>query len=285
MNRDRQLEKLIKRSLLQEVDNIEAGMIGLEKIKHKIYSREERKQQMMKRINHYLCDFKYKITRPAALVYIFAVAAIMLCTFSQPVKVMAQEGIKKVTSFVYIVVKGDTGKYESVQVSSDKVKIATSTSSTTSLEDKDLAKEAGFEFNAPRTLEGGYELFNTAISRVDSSGEVSIAKYYQKEETDLVLNITDQEHLLQYAQKVGDNKKEIRLKNHTLYYCENPLPIYPLVEKNGVTTNDITQKPKEIKVVHSLTWEYKGVYYHLSDMGNNISLDKLKNAANSVLNN
>ncbi|GBF35081.1 hypothetical protein DCCM_4204 [Desulfocucumis palustris] len=283
MNKQAQLEKSIKAALLQGVETLEADPDCLEKIKCQISTEKEGRKDMMKRIYDYLYDLKFRIKKHAALVCGIAAAAVMLCIFIQPVRVLAQEGIDKVASMVYIVVKGENGKYEPVQVPVEKVERSYTKADTTVLNDEELAKEVGFDFKAPQTLEGGYKLADTAISQTDGSDKKEVSKFYQKEKSRLVLSISDQNYSLQYAREIGDKRKEVQVENKILYYCERPLPVYPIIEKNGVRTNDPTQKPTEIKTIHSLAWEYNGVYYKLSDMGAGLQLDELQNAAKSVL--
>lgn len=186
MNKQAQLEKSIKAALLQGVETLEADMNCLKKIKYRINTEKEgRKERIMKRINDHFYDLKSKVKRPAVLVCSIAVAAVLMCTFIQPVRVLAQEGINKIASMVYVVVKEESGKYEMAQVSAEDVYIGYCEGNTTVLNDKELAKEVGFDFNAPQALEGGYELADNSVIQVDGSDKKKFPSFTGKKNPDL----------------------------------------------------------------------------------------------------
>lgn len=286
MKSQTELDKQIIESLNQGVNYIEPNQEILREIKRRLRTQSDGEMKMLEKISGVFQDLRFKINKPAATFCCIMVIAAMLCTFVQPVKAWAKEGLDKAVQVIYTVVKNEDGSYEAVQVP-DNNEPAYSTQ-------KEVADDAvDFAFKAPPALENGFELISTHIQvPLTKEGEIidtvpdSIEKCYSKAGSDCVIFLTcsSKSDLLLYAKDKaydGDtrkNRREYALDKISVYYYENAVPEYPLTKdtKDGRWTSDFTQKPT-IKTEHIFTWEQEGVYYELSDLGRSTFKEARKN--------
>lgn len=67
-------------------------------------------------------------------------------------------------------------------------------------------------------------------------------------------------------------------------WLECPFPIYPIKIENGITGPDMTKKPSDIIMTHSLYWEYAGLGYLLNPLHfSDLTLDKTLKIAGSFI--
>ncbi|WHH57267.1 hypothetical protein [Petroclostridium sp. X23] len=283
MNLENPLDKSIKAALEQKAQEVEIGTDSLKKIKSRLQMDKERIGFDMKNL------FMRKSV--AVLCSIAAVALIM--GVYQPARVWAQEGVSKAVEMIYIVVKGDDGKYKTEQLAADEVKVATTAvvSQEESMSDEEIAKEFGSDVKTPVTLKGGFNLDSQTVlnlSGLDGKSTISqVTKWYSNKDQNLFLEIAYEDYALIYNREQADNRKVIKVGEKTVYYGESALPIYPIIETevNGETVrkNDITQKPEKIQIIHQFAWEHNGVYYSLQDLKTEVPYDTLKNALDSII--
>jgi hypothetical protein len=276
MKSQTELDKQIIESLNQGVNYIELNQKSMGEIKERLRIKKNGEMKTAEKITAFFQDFRFKINKPAATFCCIMMIAAMLYTFVQPVKVWAKEGLDKAVQIIYTVVKDEDGSYKAVQVPDNN-----DPSYSTQKEVTDDAVD--FAFKAPPALENGFELISTHIQvPLTKEGEIidtvpdSIEKCYSKTGSDCIIFLTcsSKSDLLLYAKDKtydGDtrkNRREYALDKTSVYYYENAVPEYPLVEdpKDGRWTFDFTQKPT-IKTEHIYAWEQEGVYYELSDLG------------------
>ncbi len=213
--------------------------------------------------------YYYKMRRPIASVCCAALMLALLCTFNPSVRAWAQESIRK----IYVVVKGEDGMYQTKQIEAKveqgpKIKV---------LEDKDL----GFKYKAPNTIAKNYT--SEEVISGDASGN-SHSLFYRNKDSVLVLSMTNEDWMMGYAKTSGDNKKELNVEGAKVYYFEDPLPEYPMVQDaDGHWIQDLTQHPTKIKTMHKFVWEYEGISYNLDDLGNNISYNVMEQAVKDII--
>lgn len=261
MNREVQLENLIKSALIKGEGEIVLSNIPLEKAKARLSTKNQRYMNDTKR-----CLYKLKdsIRKPVAAICCFALMAVLVISFVQPVRVIAQEFVK----MIYIAIKGENGKYEAVQIPDDGKYISSRTFAR-GVNGKELEKTFGHAVFVPEKLEGGYKLKknNPRVSKYVESGEMRVMACFEKGESQLMLSVQDNNELMKEAKDKGDNGKTRDVDGISLYYCEFPYAIYPFIDDgDGGGTFDITQKPLEIRTIHSFTWEHNGLHYRLCDL-------------------
>ncbi|MCX7922839.1 MAG: DUF4367 domain-containing protein [Clostridia bacterium] len=276
-------DNIIKSTLNKEVDNLNTAPGTLDKIKAGLSSEASQSKTFSNRkLVNPLLILKSGFNKPAYALLSAVLVLTLTLTFFQPARAFAQEVISEISSMVYVVVKGDSGKYEPIQMPAEKVTFGSASGEQTLLSDDELEKLVGFEIKVPSALAGGYTLDRTLLYEKDDTDKKFVSKHYSNSSSaSVILDISTDDKLFNSVMDFGDNIKKLSLVDKFLYYYECPLPVYP--EVNGKT--DFTQKPLEIKVPHSLTWEHNGVYYNLSDVGIvSLSMDELLEVAKSILN-
>jgi hypothetical protein len=175
----------------------------------------------------------------------------------------------------YVIIKGEDGACQTARVRvEDK---AEGSGLVMMLEDMDL----GFKYKAPDTIAKDYIAGEAVFS--NSSGS-SISLFYRSGDSVLVLKMTNEDWMMDYAEKGGDNRKELDVNGVTVYYYEDPLPVYPLVKgSDGLWKNDVTKPPTKIKTAHMLVWEHEGIGYQLGDLGENISYEIMRQAVDEII--
>ncbi|WP_129595918.1 hypothetical protein [Anaerophilus nitritogenes] len=265
MKNDEKLNSEIKKVLFKRVEDIQPKTGDFHLIKERL-SRKEGNKEMMKRYYDKIC---YKMRRPIASVCCAALMLALLCTFNPSVRAWAQESIQK----IYVVVKGEDGTYQTKQTEAKieqgpKIKV---------LEDKDI----GFKYKAPNTIGKNYT--SDEVISGDASGN-SHSLFYRNGDSAFVLNMTNEDWLMYCAKASKDNNKELNMEGITVYYFEEGRGDYPMIQdSNGNWTQDFTQPPTKIKTVHKFTWEYEGITYELSDLGNTISNDVMEQAVEDII--
>lgn len=279
MNSETQFENLIKTALTDGEEKVVLDDALVERVKDRLKSEKRRLDSNMN------INIMGLLRRPAAVICSLIVAAGLTVGFVQPIRVMAQQGVEKISSMIYVAFKGDDGKYKAVQVPYDVTSVI-SVGKRTKLNDDELSKEVGYRIRIPSILGGGYVLKDRSIVwQPDNMGKKEVRAYFSKKGSKLVLNISDQNFLMSDARENGDNGKEVQIAGQSLYYCEFPFPEYPFIKQGNGGTFDATQKPKTIRTIHALTWEQNGVCYRLWDLDKgDLSLDILKEAVESIVN-
>jgi hypothetical protein len=269
---EEQLNSKIREVLFKRGESIQPGADRFDLIKVRLSERES-STQVMKR---YRDKIYFNMKRPVISVCCVAVILTLLCVFNPTVKVWAQEGVQKMSVVAYVIIKGEDGVCQTARVKvEDK---AEGSGLVMMLEDMDL----GFKYKAPDTIAKDYIAGETVFS--NSSGS-SISLFYRSGDSVLVLKMTNEDWMMDYAEKGGDNRKELDVKGVTVYYYEDPFPVYPLVKgSDGLWKNDVSKPPTKIKTAHMLVWEHEGIGYQLGDQGENISYEIMKQAVDEIIN-
>jgi len=267
-----QLDEHIRNALQQNVVGIEADTSCLTCIKGALHQQNEGDRSASKRNQ----PLNWVINKPVTLIASFAIIVVLTCTLVQPVRVIAKDCIIN----IYRLIIGESGQPEVVQVPVERSSITRS--SLKSITENEQEREVGFAVKAPQSLFGGYQLEETVVSQTDGTNIKQLIKYYSKDDSTLVLNITKLDYPIQTS-VIQENRKELNINEQVAYYYEEPQAVYPIVEQDGNLSNDLTQPPTEIKRVRYLAWEYAGTYYCLTDMGNGINIDVLTSIAESVI--
>lgn len=260
------LNSQIKEVLFKRVEGIQPRAEGFNLIKERL-SRKEENIEVMKRYQEKTCS---KMRRPIVSICCFALILTVLCAVNPSVRAWGQEGI---TKLIYDVVKGEDGKYKTVQVKAEVKKGP----EIRLLEDKDLC----FKYKVPESIAEDYTA-DQMISN-DATGN-SCSLFYRNGDASLVLAMTNEDYLIYCAKMDGDNKKALNVEGTKVYYCEEASPEYPLVkDSDGLWTYDMTQPPTDINTDHMFTWEYEGITYQLDDQGENISCDIMEQAVEDIV--
>jgi hypothetical protein len=269
---EEQLNLKIRNVLFKRAEGIQPNAEGFELVKERL-SKREGNVEIMKR---YCEKMNYKMRRPIISVCCFALVFALLCAFNPAVRVWAQEGVHKITGMIYVVVKGEDGSYQAKQVEAED---------TTTKEGAPIVevseKDLGFKYQAPVTIAGNYSAGETISG---SSSGSSCSLFYRNGDSSLVLQMTNEDWMMGYAETGGDNRKELDIEGVNVYYFEDPLPTYPLVQSSdGLWTNDLTLPPTKIETTLNFTWENEGVSYRLTDLGKNISYDIMNQAVAEII--
>ncbi|QHI72771.1 hypothetical protein [Aminipila terrae] len=266
MKNNEALNLEIKKALLKRVERLEPGIGGFESIRERL-SRKEDTVEVTKR---YVGKIYNGMRRPVVSLCCVALMLTIVCTLNPSVRAWGQEGI---TKLIYDVVKGEDGKYKTVQVETEVKKGP----EVRMLEDKDLS----FKYKAPRSIAEDYTA-SEMISH-DATGN-SCSLFYRNGDASLVLSMTNQDYLIYCAKTEGENRKELDIQGVKVYYGEEVSPEYPLVQdSDGLWTFDMTQPPTAIKTDHQFTWEHKDITYQLDDQGAGISNDIMEQAVEDII--
>ncbi len=263
---DERLNSEIRKILFRRVEGIQPTAGGFNLIKGRL-SEGEGNIEIIKRYQERTCS---KMRRPIVSICCFALILTVLCAVNPSVRAWGQEGI---TKLIYDVVKGEDGKYKTVQVETEVKK----GEAIRLLEDKDI----GFKYKTPNIIAEDYTT-GEMISG-DATGN-TCSLFYRNGDASLVLAMTNEDYLIYCAERNGDNRKQLNIEGTKVYYYEEASPEYPLVkDSDGLWTYDMTQPPTEIKTDHMFTWEYEGITYQLRDQGENISYDIMKQAVGDII--
>lgn len=266
LKNEERLNLEIQKVLFKRVEGIQPRTQGFDLIKERL-SKKEGNIEIMKR---YRGGFYNKMRRPVVSMCCVILMLTVLCTFNPSVRAWGQEGF---TKLIYDVVKGEDGKYKTVQVETEVKK----GEEIRLLEDKDI----GFKYKAPNVIAEDYTT-GEMISG-DATGN-TCSLFYRNSDASLVLAMTNEDWMIYCAERNGDNRKELNIEGTEVYYYEEVSPEYPLVkDSDGLWTYDMTQPPTEIKTDHLFTWEYKGITYQLRDQGQNISYDIMDRAVEDII--
>ncbi len=226
-------------------------------------------------MKRYCKKMNYKMRRPIISVCCFALVFALLCVVNPTVRVWAQEGVHKITGMIYVVVKGEDGSYQAKQVEAEES--AMEGTPIVAVDESDL----GFKYQAPVTIAGNYSAGETISG---SSSGSSCSLFYRNGDSSLVLQMTNEDWMMDCAETEGDNRKDLDIEGVSVYYYEDPLAVYPLVQdSNGIWTNDLTQPPTKIETALYFVWENDGVSYRLTNLGKNISYDVMNQAAAEII--
>ncbi|MHC1722704.1 MAG: hypothetical protein AB9836_05815 [Aminipila sp.] len=266
MKNNETLNSEIKEVLFKRVEEIQPRAEGFNLIRERL-SRKEGNIEIMKRYQEKTCS---KMRRPIVSICCFALILTVLCVSNPSVRAWGQEGI---TKLIYDVVKGEDGKYKTVQIEA-KVKKG---EAIRLLQDKDI----DFKYKAPNVIAEDYT--SGEMISGDATGN-TCSLFYHNGDASLVLAMTNEDWMIYCAERDGDNRKELNVEGTKVYYYEEVNPEYPLVkDSDGLWTYDMTQPPTKIKTSHQFTWEYEGITYQLGDQGENISYDIMERAVEDII--
>jgi len=303
MSKSEQFENAIEKALAFGEDNVELAEASLDKVKRRLNMREERYDSNMSIINRI---FKHNLNKTAAAVCTLAVVIAFSVSVIQPVRAFTREGIDNIKTLVYDIFRSSDGTYVAVEVpyAEPQKPVTKNTDVEAARSDSKRLEEYLSKNTMPSSLEGGYVFSNQGYSRYDTgsgsilaissaSGDFStlpwddtqaVSKWYRKGNSSILLSLSTVDIPFVTDSKgetlKGDNQKEIKIGNRTVIYAEYPGARFPIVED----CEDRTQKP-DIKVLHTLKWEHSGIYYTLYNFEGDLSLDVLKDAAESVIEN
>ncbi|WP_312352806.1 hypothetical protein [Aminipila sp.] len=266
MKNDERLNSEIREILFKKAEDIQPRADGFDLIKDRL----SRKEDNMEKIKRYHQNIYYKMRKPIVSVCCTALLLTVLCAFNPSVRAWGQEGI---TKLIYDVVKGEDGKYQTVQVEAEVKK----GEEIRLLEDKDIC----FKYKAPKSIVENYT--RAEMISGDATGN-TCSLFYRNGDAWLVLAMTNEDWMIYCAERDGDNRKELNFEDIKVYYYEEAFPEYLLVQdSDGLWTYDMTQPPTKIKTTHQFTWEYEGITYQLGDQGQNISYDSMERAAKEII--
>lgn len=259
---------------------------------HELYSRIMTDIMKKKRGNFIL--FRDKISNmskksiAAAVLCITLLSAGITYSSSSSVRAFAAETASKIKTI--FVVDGSSKEYKVLEEPAQKPILAMSYGETTNLSDAELSKKIGFQVSFPKELPHEFSLKGksefVALGKIDYETG-------QKLENQIKMAINDEvifNSLSAYRPYRGayafyiSNKREVSIfvspiqkevesqlnsgKYSVLdingakgYWVDIPVPNYPIVSKDGTSYTDMTQKPTEINLTHSLIWLSDGTFH------------------------
>jgi len=210
----------------------------------------------------------------AAALLLFVMAPGFTLIFSKEARVVAAHGIDAVKSWIYIMTKTEDGyKPVKVELIDDAGELDMSYDYT-GLTDEELSREAGFNIHVPSELWGGYKCVQkTKGVRKSDNAIVSATAMYDNKNNTIGLRISMDNYI-----NALQNKKEFDIKGTKFYWGEADADsIYP--------NHDMRQIPVGVKINHELLWEYRGAFYRLYSVHEDITYDAAQKIAEHFMNN
>jgi hypothetical protein len=243
---------------------------GMNALAQEIAPSDKMLNNIVREVRHRKVRGFNSISRVAAAAC-FALILFTAVSFTPPVNAL-------VDRMMYLIVR-EGSKYNTVEAPYDESKFETYTAVNSS----DAQKVLGKSLKLPAQIKIGDAAFKSGeyiVCTNDSTGEKFVALEYLSSDikTETQLNDTLNSILLEIGKSkqliaAGDNVKEIKQGNMTLYWAENPY----------TGRQQITDKPAEIKVYHSLSWQQDGLYYRLiPGEGFDVSIEAALEAKNSI---
>jgi hypothetical protein len=303
MDKKIKLEDLIKRSLALQSKDIQIPSDMLRRIKSRLATPE--KITSKKRFQNRNVSSRVRLTLSVVLMI-----SVLCCVLFKDTRSMAIAAVNMVKSI--FVLESDGKGYRTVEKPVEKVDLTFSVSETTRLTDPQIAKKVGYKISFPKTLARGYALtdktlgislnkplnynlekelnrrMNLAIEEEgefkklsDFSPQRDTCGIYKNSQVAIIfINIFrpwPKDALSGEIVTIGPGK----IKAH---WIECPFPIYPLKTENGIKGADMTKKPTDIKITHSLYWEYAGLGYYLNPFyTRDLALDEAVDIAESFM--
>ncbi len=299
MNKNRTFDVLVKKALSEGEDNIRLNLKLASEAKLRLMSDEKRNITIMNRINIF-SEFNFK---KAAVVFCSIIFMMIFSfTFISPVRAVG----KKVKTMIYDIVKGKDGEYVPVQVPA----VEPEEREILSYEGNVTAVSKDVILKIPANLAGGYTFSHQGFGRYDAEtgshigggskpGEgnwedlynkfnQNVSTFYHKNNSVIVLTIScmDSPFVLNSRYEIidGDNKEDFFINTIQAEYAEYPAARYPINwdADHKAGDEDRTRKPT-IRMMHTIKWEYNGLYYKVYDFNCDLDQEELKPAAESVI--
>lgn len=303
MKQNNDFETSIKSALTHGEDKMILNTALLDRVKFNLKMENGKKDiNMLQRNRFSRIDIKKGVIAVCAVAVVTTASA----TFIKPVGAFAA----KIKTMIYDVVKGDDGKYVAIKIPYEEPEVKTMVGELPSVDDSNTNI---IKSKMPLTLSDGYELYSQSSVAYNpkNSNMLSISKkpsndlfasapapslklpegwkdgtdyWYKKAASTIV--VSENNFNCAFVSNTsgvplkGDNKKEITIAGQSLTYAEYPDARYPYVKDN----EDRTQAPS-IHVAHTLMWTANGKYYTMYDFNGDLSIETLKPAAETVINN
>ncbi len=303
---EKSLDELIKKSLELYTDDIHISPNILGRIQSRMAIRDTLP------FRNWFTDWNPSNRLGLALGVILMISVIC-CMLSKDTRAMAASALKMVKSI--FVLENEGNHYRVAEKPVEKVGLTIGVSEFTQLTDAEIAKKVGFKVSLPKTLAYGYTLKDKALGvRLNKTvnydmgvalnqrlnhaieddqefkdlrafkPERDICGVYKNKQAAVVfINISKSLATAVFDEKtvtIGAGK--IKAK-----WLESPFPVYRLKNENGIKSPDMTQKPTDIKITHSLYWEYGGLSYSLNShyplRGKDLTLEEAVKIAESFI--
>jgi hypothetical protein len=305
MAKKESLDELIKRALELSTDNVQISPDILGRLKSSLAAPE--KIIFRKPSNGW--NVRKKLGLALGVILMISV---ICCTLSKDTRAMAATALKMVKAI--FVLENEGKGYRVVKQQVEKVNLFHSVCETTQLTDIEIAEKVGYKVSFPKSLAYGYTLkdkalrvslnkmvnYNTAealnqrlsraieddrefrkLSAFKPHREIS-GTYKNRQAATIFINISrswPKEALSGKTVTIATGKIEAN-------WMESPFPVYPIKKENGIKSADMTKKPADIIITHSLYWEYGGLGYYLcSFYTNDLTLDEAVKIAESFIKN
>ena len=303
MNKRKDVDYLIKKALSEGENKIELYPCLPSEVKSRLIIQKGREKIDMNKIKNITGA---RVRKAMAVCCSIVIVLMLSFTFIEPVRVSGKEGINKIKSMVYDVIKGKDGKYVAVQVPYSEPQKAGNDNY------EGVKKPVGEDLvsKIPEKLAGGYTLDQKALGSYDSkSGSMvmvssdkgitkelydkfneTVSTFYSNERSQIVLEISFMDFpfaLNSSRERIeGDNKKSLSFGEIAATYAEYPGVRYPIKETEGLGAGneDRTQKPT-ITILHTIKWKQNGAYYTVYDFNGDLSQEELEIAAATVIDN
>ncbi|MCX7746741.1 MAG: hypothetical protein N2645_07610 [Clostridia bacterium] len=293
---DKLLEKRLEYKA-KEV-NLPGGM--LEKIHEEVNSNGGNTMKL----NSFLLNLNMKRALAGTLCALIITAGGVF-TFSKEARVLAIEGIDKVTTIFGIKKTGN--EYKVVEEKNPTINFGRNLSENIS--DSEIKEKIGYSANLPESLENAYQLEGKMIIGVssgpydetinkwtkasneellkDESVEKSISASY-KSDTGSAITISVKKGTSVNKKGYKENDMDItetQIGDTILYWADGMIPTYPTkaTEDGSMSYTDLTQKPTDLKPIKFMDFEYNGMIYRVQDNGSPLDMEMAKNIAKKII--
>ena len=303
MNNGKEFDYLIKKALSEGESKIQLEPCLPSEVKNRLNLQKGRSKTDMSKIKNI---FGTRFGKAAAVCCSMVLVLTISYTFVQPVRAFSKEGMEKIKSMVYEVIKGNDGKYVAVRVPYHEPQKSGNNSY------EGVKKPVGMDLisKIPESLAGGYTLDNQALGSyepksnsmimISSANGISkdlydkynetVSAFYCKDNSKIVLEISYMNFpfaLNSSQERIdGDNKKNLSIGDVKAIYAEYPGVRYPILEAYGPDSEieDRTQEPT-ITILHTIKWKQNGAYYTVYDFNGDLSQQELEAAAATIIEN
>jgi hypothetical protein len=229
---------------------------------------------------------------------------------SSNVRALAAETLQKIKTIFIL-----DSNNKIVEKDVKQVPLTSTIGKSTELSDEELSKKVGYKVVFPGTI-GGYKLMdkseNITINNIDyEEGQnietdvheaidnkdkfLSLRKYnpirsvssiYEKTDGIRISININPATIAENLEKMIDsmNSKIVEINGVKTYWFDIPLPNYPMINKNGITGADMTQKPTKVETAHQLAWISNGLYFSICIEANqNCSIEEAENIAKAFM--
>jgi hypothetical protein len=243
-----------------------------------------------------------------AILCAFMILSIVSFSTSNNLKAFATETINHIKTIFVLDEKSNV-----VEKAADTTFIGVTTGKDTLLSDNELTKKVGFQVFFPKNLYSGMKLTNknelinlnkitfedsqrvqpNMLKAIDDKAVFNSLTSYEPTRGVGAEYVNDKTQLFISIGPVSSEIKNLLSSytsakvdlNGTLgYWCEVPIPSYPLIKQSEIMQQDMSKKPNTIKTLHPFIWCSNGVSYLITFLPDKeLSMDETVAIAKSFI--